>query len=130
MRVAILGSMNAWHVESLKRAFEDRGVVVDVVRTRDIEVQIKEDEVVCSGDIDLGVADMVVVRSLPGGSLEQVIYRVDMLHVLEEIKVIRVINSPKALERTVNKMYTTALFSKAGLLAVSYTHLDVYKRQR
>ena len=26
------------------------------------------------------------------------------------------INSPKALERTVNKMYTAALFSKAGLL--------------
>ena len=116
MRVVILGSMNAWHVETLKRAFEDRGAVVGVVRTRDMKVKIKENEVVCSGDTDLGDADMVVVRSLPGGSLEQVIYRVDMLHVLEEIKGIRVINSPKALERTVNKMYTTALFSKAGLL--------------
>jgi len=58
--------------------------------------------------------DIVLARIIPNGSLEQIIYRVDALHWLEDIGA-RVINSPRAIERTVDKFYTSALLQQAGL---------------
>lgn len=59
--------------------------------------------------------DALFVRIIPGGSLEQVIFRVDALHRLENAGV-RVINSPTTVERTVDKYYTSTLLEDAGLL--------------
>ena len=54
------------------------------------------------------------MRTIPGGSLEQVIFRVDALHRLENAGV-RIVNSPMAIERTVDKYYTSTLLEDAGL---------------
>ena len=59
-------------------------------------------------------ADAVLARIIPGGSLEQVIYRVDALHWIEDRGVF-VMNSPRAIERSVDKFYTTALLHEARL---------------
>jgi len=101
MKATILGAANAWHVEVLIKAFAERNVSVNVLRTRDLKALINDD-LISVNEADLG--DVILVRSLPGGSLEQVIFRVDLLHVLEEVKGARVINSPDALEKTVDKM--------------------------
>jgi RimK family alpha-L-glutamate ligase len=59
-------------------------------------------------------ADAVLARIIPDGSLEQIIYRVDVLHWIEE-RGVPVMNSPRAIERSVDKFYTTALLQEAGL---------------
>ena len=59
-------------------------------------------------------ADAVLARIIPNGSLEQIIYRVDALHWLEDSGV-SVMNSPRAIERTVDKFYTSAILQGAGL---------------
>lgn len=112
MKATILGAANAWHVEVLVKAFTDRNVSVNVLRTRDLKA-FMNGNFISVNEADLG--DVVLVRSLPGGSLEQVIFRVDLLHVLEEAKKVKVINPPDALEKTVDKMYASALIAKAGL---------------
>ena len=68
--------------------------------------------------IDGGVAiraldecDAVFVRGIPRGSLEQVIFRVDALHVLG----VPCLNSPRAIERTVDKFLASALLARAGV---------------
>jgi RimK family alpha-L-glutamate ligase len=58
--------------------------------------------------------DAVLARIIPGGSLEQVIFRVDALHWLEE-RGVAVVNAPRAIERCVDKFYTSALLQDAGL---------------
>jgi ribosomal protein S6--L-glutamate ligase/tetrahydromethanopterin:alpha-L-glutamate ligase len=58
--------------------------------------------------------DALFVRLIPGGSLEQVIFRVDALHRLENAGVC-VINPPTVIERTVDKYYTSTLLEDAGL---------------
>jgi RimK family alpha-L-glutamate ligase len=70
------------------------------------------------GRIDGGVAirglddcDAVIVRGIPRGSLEQVIFRVDALHVLG----VPCINGPRAIERTVDKFLASALLASAGV---------------
>jgi RimK family alpha-L-glutamate ligase len=59
-------------------------------------------------------ADAVLARIIPSGSLEQIIFRVDALHWIEDHGVL-VMNSPRAIERSVDKFYTDALLHEAGL---------------
>ena len=68
-----------------------------------------------SEQISLLDADAVLARIIPGGSLEQLIFRVDALHWIEN-RGVRVVNSPRAIERSVDKFYTTTLLHDAGLL--------------
>ncbi len=67
-----------------------------------------------SGDAAIFNADAVLARIVPNGSLEQIIYRMDALHWIEKRGVL-VINSPRAIERSVDKFYTSALLQEAGL---------------
>jgi len=58
--------------------------------------------------------DAVLMRIIPRGSLEQTIFRVDALHRLEGLGV-PVLNPARAIERTVDKFFTSALLEDAGL---------------
>src|SRR4029078_6685725 len=58
--------------------------------------------------------DAVLARIIPAGSLEQMIFRVDALHWIER-RGVPVMNSARAIEKTVDKFYTTALLQEAAL---------------
>ena len=58
--------------------------------------------------------DVILVRTMPPGSLEQVVFRMDLLARLEAAG-IPVINPPKSLECAVDKYLTTARVQGAGL---------------
>jgi RimK family alpha-L-glutamate ligase len=57
---------------------------------------------------------LLIVRGLPRGSLEQVIFRMDALHVLAE-QGVRCVNHPRAIERTIDKSWAGAALSLAGV---------------
>jgi len=59
----------------------------------------------------LADCDAVIVRGIPRGSLEQVIFRVDVLHTLA----VPCINNARALERTIDKFLASALLARAGI---------------
>ena len=58
--------------------------------------------------------DVILVRTMPPGSLEQVVFRMDLLGRLEAAGT-KVINSPKSLECAVDKYLTTARLQSDGL---------------
>ena len=62
----------------------------------------------------LDALDLLIVRGLPRGSLEQVIFRMDALHVLAE-QGVRCVNHPRAIERTIDKSWAGAALSLAGV---------------
>src|SRR5687768_8373552 len=69
------------------------------------------------GDVavsNLEGCDAVIVRGIPRGSLEQVIFRVDALHALVE-RGVTCVNGPRAIERTVDKFLASALLARAGV---------------
>ena len=72
------------------------------------------DVAVRSRELALDDCDAVIVRGIPRGSLEQVIFRVDALHVLEAHGV-TCVNGPRAIERTVDKFLASALLARAGV---------------
>jgi RimK family alpha-L-glutamate ligase len=115
MRVAILSARTGWHTDELCRALAASGHVAVVVSYADLVGRITPGRAgLSSGAAALLDADAVLPRIIPDGSLEQIIFRVDALHWIEDHGV-PVMNTPRAIERSVDKFYTTALFHEAGL---------------
>ena len=114
MKVGILGSPRGWHVRALRQTLEQRGVTVACLPITRLVTRIAGRPWVRSQEETLDDYDAVFVRAIPGGSLEQIIFRVDVLHRLENAGV-RIVNSPTTIERTVDKYYTSTLLEDAGL---------------
>src|SRR5258706_14430544 len=115
MHIVILGAPG-WHTDELSRALTDRQHIVHVVPYERLVAHLgaKRDVALVTEGAAVFEADAVLARLIPEGSLEQIIYRVDALHWIEE-RGIPVMNSPRAIERSVDKFYTSALLQEAGL---------------
>jgi len=114
VRIGILGSRRGWHVEALRRALDRRGIPAECFPITRLVARISAEPRVRIEDQILENYDAIIVRSIPAGSLEQIIFRVDVLHRLENLGV-RVVNSARTIERTVDKYYTSALLEDAGI---------------
>ena len=114
MRVAILGSTGGWHAERLERALTARGHDCGFAPVTRLVGRIEGGVALHGGEIALDACDVVLVRGIPRGSLEQVVFRVDALHALAAAGV-RVVNGPRAIERTVDKFLASALLAAAGV---------------
>ena len=114
MRVAILGSTGGWHAERLERALIVRGHACGLAPVTRLVGRIEGGVALHGGEIALDACDVVLVRGIPRGSLEQVVFRVDALHALAAAGV-RVVNGPRAIERTVDKFLASALLAAAGV---------------
>jgi len=118
MNVAILNAGSGWHTDELCRALAERGHTGLVLPYEALVARLGTGPGVVRG-LSNGThaileADAVLTRIIPSGSLEQTIYRVDALHWIEK-RGVPVMNSARAIERSVDKFYTTALLQEAGL---------------
>lgn len=124
-RVAILSQRrDSWHVTALLTALAERGCTADVGAISDLAATVAGPDArhrpagargdVGCGNLGLHGYDAILVRTLPAGSLEQVIFRMDALQRLERTGV-RVVNPARALERSVDKYYTSTLLAEAGI---------------
>ncbi|MDI6868972.1 MAG: RimK family alpha-L-glutamate ligase [Coprothermobacterota bacterium] len=114
MKIGILGQRRSWHVQTLQDAFLRKGAVCDFLSITRIVAGIFQRPYAFTEGRILESYDALVVRSIPSGSLEQIIFRVDVLHRLENLGV-KVINSATTLERSVDKYYTSSLLEDAGI---------------
>ncbi len=114
MKVAILGANPGWHAEQLQQALQARGHESTLLPINQMAARVALTPRLGSLSADLDAFDVVLVRFIPRGSLEQIIFRMDALHLLES-RGMRVVNRPKAIERTVDKLYTSGLLDQAGL---------------
>src|SRR5215211_1356089 len=117
MRIAILSARTGWHTDEFLRVLAARGHDGFVVPYEALIARVASrgrPVALAAGVQQLLDADAVLARIIPNGSLEQIIYRVDALHWLEDHGV-PVMNSPRAIERCVDKFYTSALLREAGL---------------
>jgi ribosomal protein S6--L-glutamate ligase len=105
MRLAILSGGDGWHVRDLQRAVELSGQSAALLDFRRLSA---------SAEKPLAGWDTVIVRTMPPGSLEQVVFRMDLLHRAAAAGV-TVFNPPAALEVCVDKYLATAKLTAAGL---------------
>ena len=114
MHVVILSAGSGWYTDDLCRALGERHHTAAVVPYEGLIARAGAPASLTSNGARLLAADAVLARIIPDGSLEQIVFRVDALHWIEE-RGVPVINSPRAIERSVDKFYTTALLQEAGL---------------
>jgi len=114
LRVAVLGQRRGWHTESLLAALERRGVAAECCAVTQLTARVGGEPLLTAAGVPLDAHDVVFVRAIPSGSLEQVIFRMDALRRLEAAGA-RVVNPPAAIEYGVDKYYTSALLAAAGI---------------
>lgn len=122
-RIGILATGDTWHVRRLGEAIERLGceaVPIPAARLTGLigpgasgRCAVSSFSV-RSGDRALESLDAILVRFIPPGSLDQIIFRMDLLHVLHDSG-LPVVNPPRAVERTVDKHWTSRLLQEAGI---------------
>jgi ribosomal protein S6--L-glutamate ligase len=113
--VVALVSGFGWHVQDLRRAAGLLGIRLEAVGFPRIEARLGCGGAgVEAGGIDLEAVDAVLVRMMPAGTLEQVVFRMDALHRLVA-RSVRVVNPPAAIEAAVDKYFALARVEAAGL---------------
>jgi ribosomal protein S6--L-glutamate ligase len=112
---AALVSGTGWHVADLLRAADDLDVRLHALPFAEVSAAVGGTPgKVSAGGVELDGMDGVVVRMMPPGSLEQVVFRMDALHRLSAVGV-PVWNPPRAVEAAVDKYLTLSLLERRGL---------------
>jgi RimK family alpha-L-glutamate ligase len=114
VRLAVLAARAGWHTRELERAASARGHQATVLPYEGLVATVGATPGLRSRSTDLDGVDLVLARIIPSGSLEQIIFRVDALHRLEE-RGVPVVNSPRTIERTVDKFWTSVLLEQCGI---------------
>ncbi len=114
-QIAIVTDDPGWHGRELQQVLAARGFGSRFLSLTDCRLEPGRQpvDVVLPG-FGRQLPDGVFVRGVPGGSLEQVILRLDILHALEALG-IPIMNPPRVIERTVDKGMTSLLLARAGL---------------
>jgi tetrahydromethanopterin:alpha-L-glutamate ligase len=107
--IVIFTDEPGWHGASLKTWFAEQGLNAAYVSLKDCRVDL---EASASGlsipGFDDRLPDGAFVRGVPGGSLEEIVLRLDFLHQLAALGR-PVFNSGRTIERTVDKAMTSLL---------------------
>jgi len=114
-RIAIFTDDPGWHGKQLRLAFDNLGYNSDFVSLTQCSFAIEQGRhpLVIPG-FEQALPDAAFVRGVPGGSLEEVVIYLDILHALKLLG-IPVYNDGYAIERSVDKGMTSFLLHHAGL---------------
>ena len=103
-----------WHVRRLEAALRARGADVVVTSLPRCAFDTRLESGIDIPGFEGALPDAVFVRSISAGTLEQITFRLGILHALRESGV-RVWNDARAIERCVDKSATTFLLQRAGV---------------
>lgn len=113
-RVGILASGDGRDVRALQEALVRQGALPVRLQARRLAGAVEDRPSVRATGSALESLDALLVRFIPPGSLDQIVFRMDCLHLLADAG-LPVVNAPRAIERTVDKHWTSRLLSDAGI---------------
>lgn len=114
-RFAIMTEDAGWHGEVLQAAFLRRGCEAVFVLLSECRMDLSSPTagLVIPG-FERALPDGIFVRGIAAGTLEQITFRLGLLHALREAGV-PVFNDARAIERSVDKSMTSFLLHRAGV---------------
>lgn len=113
MRLGIVGDPEGYYVRELLRASGGAATVIAWNELTGSEIGGRSHRF-RAGASALDEFDALIIRSMPAGSLEQVIFRMDVLGRLDAAGTV-VLNPPRSLETAIDKYLTTARLAEAGI---------------
>ena len=115
MNIAVLSSPHSWHFRDLERAAQTRHRL-QAISFSELHASVSASD--CRAEASqtgLDSFDALLVRTMPPGTLEQVVFRMDVLGQLAAGSPV-VLNAPRAIEAAVDKFLATAKLQAAGLV--------------
>ncbi|MCI0653357.1 MAG: alpha-L-glutamate ligase, partial [Methylococcaceae bacterium] len=114
-RIAIITDDPGWHGARLREAFGAQGFESRYVSLTECRIIVEPGTLpVRMPSFETVLPDGVFVRGVPGGSLEQVVHYLDILHALKRLGIV-VYNDARAIERSVDKAMTSFLLQQARI---------------
>ena len=105
----------SWCSAQLLKAMSRTGVESLCLRLPRLVARVGYSPAASINDIDiLKELSALIIRPIGRGSLEEIIFRMDLLYRLERLGML-VINPPKSIERAVDKYYALTLLEEHGL---------------
>ena len=118
-KVVIFSDEPGWHGRQLKSCFRAQGLEANFISLSECSIRLTNHSGPAAESLQIPGFDTntlkgAFVRGVAGGTLEQVISRLNILHALSYLG-IAVFNDGRAIERTVDKAMTSFLLKKNGL---------------
>ncbi len=106
---------NGWCSTQLRQAMEKQGVTPVCFSFSQLVARVKSKPEASVGETNI-LSDLsaLIIRPIGRGSLEEIIFRMDLLHRLQRLGM-PIINPPLSIERSVDKYCTLALLEENGL---------------
>jgi tetrahydromethanopterin:alpha-L-glutamate ligase len=114
MRIPIFTDDAGWHGAQLIQAFAARGVEAVFVSLQDCLIDLSQQQPYIQIPHFNSLPKAAFVRGVTGGTLPQVITRLNILHMLKALGV-NIYNDGRAIERTVDKAITSFLLQQNGI---------------
>jgi RimK family alpha-L-glutamate ligase len=108
-------NFDSWCSLRLRKAIAARGYTAVHLSFRDLVARVGAGVRVGAREVDVVKnVDAVIVRPLGRGSLDECLFRVDLLHRLERLGVV-VVNRPSAIEVCIDKYHAVSLLEENGI---------------
>lgn len=112
--IPIFTDDQGWHGTKLTSALAQHNIQTVFVSLKDCTIDLSDTQAKIHIPGMSQQPKKAFVRGVPGGTLQQVIARLDILHMMQMMGV-QVVNSGRAIERTVDKAMTSFLLHQAGI---------------
>jgi len=122
---------NGWCTTQLREAIKRQNITPACFSFSQLVARVKYKPPASVRETDI-LKDLsaLIMRPIGRGSLEEIIFRMDLLYRLERLGML-IINPPSSIERSVDKYYTLALLEEQGLpvprTAVTESHREALK---
>lgn len=114
LEIALISDTPGWHCEQLQDAFGSRQCKLKTVPLVDCTISTETDPKVCLPGFTERLPDGAFVRGVPSGTLESVVFYLDILHCLHRCG-IHVYNTARMVEHSVDKAMTSFLLKNVGI---------------
>ena len=116
MKIGVLTkNPESWHSKQLEKAIIKNNTIPFFFQFTEITAKIEEKLQIYARNTNIiEEIPAVIVRPIGRGSLEEIIFRLDVLHSLEKSGTL-IINPPKAIEISVDKYYSLNLLRQSGI---------------
>jgi len=115
-KVLILTDKKGWHFQQLKQSLIKNDIPVESINISKliIATDSKNTKILREDDSEVNVSD-VIVRYIPGGSLEEIVTYLNILRVFKN-QGVNVINTAESIETTVDKSLTSIILKNNNIL--------------
>jgi len=127
---------DGWHTNQIAEVFKKNNKELNIIKINETSIAIDENPKLKYQDFEISFDKVkgAFVRGIPGGTLEEICFHLDILHYLE-LENVTVYNNTLCIEKSVDKVRTSCILTSAGIptpntfITTNIKHLKNFQNQ-